>query len=94
VREGKVNSENFYEIAKQFQITYESPSGKEVLEDLQRSFMFRTSHFRGDSHETAFREGQRDVILRILKMLEVAKNPDKYLVEEGKAGNSTGPVTR
>jgi len=42
---------------------FESEDGQIILEDLSRRFgVYRTS-FVPDSDETAFREGQRDVLL-------------------------------
>ena len=42
---------------------FESEDGQIILEDLSRRFgVYRTS-FVPDSNETAFREGQRDVLL-------------------------------
>ena len=47
-----------------------SGAGKVVFDDLQKSFHNRISHVRGDSHETAFKEGQRSAFLRIKYMVE------------------------
>lgn len=49
---------------------FSSESGKRVLSDLMLTFhMGSSSHVGGDSHETAFREGERHVILHIMHKL-------------------------
>src|SRR2546427_12369175 len=50
--------------------------GKEVLEDLRLRFYERLS-FEIDPNITAFYEGQRSVVIRLLKMIDMA-DPDKY----------------
>lgn len=41
----------------------QSSDGEKIIEGLYDEYMERESHVRGDSHETAFREGQRSVVL-------------------------------
>ena len=48
-----------------------SEAGKEVLDDLMKSNYFFTSTQTGDSHESAFNEGRRSVILAILVTVTV-----------------------
>ena len=48
-----------------------SEAGKEVLDDLMKSNYFFTSTQTGDSHETAFNEGRRSVILAILNYVSL-----------------------
>ena len=50
--------------------TFGSESGEKVLEDLKKRCSFNTTTFvQGDSHDTAFRERQRAVVLFINNML-------------------------
>lgn len=42
-----------------------NPAGQKILEEMSVLFEHRSSHVQGDSHETAFREGQRSVMLFI-----------------------------
>ena len=57
---------------------FNSPEGKEVLEDLKkRCSFYSTSHIKGDSHESAFLEGTRSVILFINNMLNKKPMEDK-----------------
>jgi hypothetical protein len=46
--------------------------GETVLADLQSAY-YRRSSFSKDPYETAYREGQRSVIIRILNLLEEDK---------------------
>lgn len=49
---------------------FKSPEGERVMKDLWRQFHgMAVTYFRGDSHETAFREGQRNVILFLMNEL-------------------------
>lgn len=51
--------------------------GQRVLADLMSQFhMGRSSHASGDACETAFREGERHVVLHILHMLSKRSDPD------------------
>lgn len=44
-----------------------NPAGQKILEEMSIIFEHRLSHVPGDSHETAFREGQRSVMLFIYR---------------------------
>jgi len=59
---------------KQLVISYKqvfnSDNGKKVLDDLEKRCSYHTTtHVKGDSHESAFLEGTRSVILFIKNML-------------------------
>ena len=43
-------------------------SGGKVLDDLRKAYQLRESYTKGDPYETARREGERAVYLRILNM--------------------------
>ena len=52
-----------------YETTFSTEAGQRVLADLMANFhMGRSSHADGDSHETAFRAGERHVFLHILNM--------------------------
>ena len=51
--------------------TFGSDSGLRVLDDLELSFG-GSCYTKGDSHDTAYREGQRDVLVRIKQMISYA----------------------
>jgi hypothetical protein len=53
------------ELKATYKSVFQSDDGKQVLEDMEKRFgLWRTSYVP-DSDETAFREGQRDVVLFI-----------------------------
>ena len=58
-------------MTKAYYNTFSSGDGAVVLEDLNRSFMDRCSHdeTEPDSHQTAFREGQRSVVIVIKALM-------------------------
>ena len=53
-----------------YETVFSTKVGGRVLADLMATFhMGRSSHMSGDACETAFREGERHVVLHILDML-------------------------
>jgi len=60
------------DIKKIYLSTFASMEGETVLADLQSAYYHRSS-FSKDPYETAYREGQRSVIIRILNLLEEDK---------------------
>ena len=43
--------------------------GETVLKGLTEAYVLRTSHVPGDPYETAFREGQREVVTYLLSLV-------------------------
>jgi len=61
------------ELKENYKITFGSDEGKQILTDLEkRCHFYATTNIKGDSHESAYMEGQRSVILFIKSML---RNP-------------------
>jgi len=54
-----------------YQRLFDSIDGKKVLRDLMKGCHFFDTTFTGDATETAYREGERSVVLRILKILNL-----------------------
>ena len=58
-----------------YEAVFKSPAGAAVLRHMSRKFNLSTPTFtNGDSHLTAFREGQRSVVLTILKFINQDSN--------------------
>ena len=54
-----------------YKIVFDSDEGKKVLSDLEkRCHFWSTTNVKGDSHESAYMEGQRSVLLFIKSMLQ------------------------
>jgi len=54
-----------------YKIVFESDAGKKVVSDLEkRCHFWSTTNVKGDSHESAYMEGQRSVLLFIKSMLQ------------------------
>lgn len=67
---------------KDYESVFKSPAGVNVLNHLSRKFNLSTPTFtQGDTHMTAFREGQRHVVLTILKFIN---KDSKQLLEQAK----------
>ena len=58
-------------IQEAYKQIFNSDDGKVVLSDLQkRCHFWSTTNVKGDSHESAYMEGQRSVLLFIKSMLQ------------------------
>lgn len=59
------------QLAIDYKTTFGTENGKRVLFDLMGAcHMTSTSHVAGNPTETAYREGERNIMLRILSILE------------------------
>ena len=57
-----------------YQYIFNTDEGKEVLSDLEKRCHYHsTTNVKGDSHESAYMEGQRSVLLFIKSMLRKDK---------------------
>jgi|TARA_R100001082_G_scaffold31901_1_gene16381 acyl-CoA-binding protein len=65
-----MNSKDLEQLNIAYKQVFESDNGKKVLEDLEKRCSYHTTtHIKGDSHESAFLEGTRSVVLFIKNML-------------------------
>jgi hypothetical protein len=62
-------SEEKLKIIAAYHQTFGCASGGIVLDDMKRAYSNRSSFCPDDPYGTAFREGQRDVYLKIIKLL-------------------------
>ena len=53
-----------------YKFILESNDGEVIMEDLELRFHIRSPVFSGDPYETAYRDGQRSVILFMQNMLK------------------------
>ena len=61
-------------LQKNYQYIFNTDEGKEVLADLEKRCHYHsTTNVKGDSHESAYMEGQRSVLLFIKSMLRKDK---------------------
>ena len=64
------SSKKLIELIKSYKIVFKSDEGKKVIEDLEkRCHEFVTTHDKTNSHETAFLEGQRSVLIFMKSMI-------------------------
>jgi hypothetical protein len=58
-------------LKKNYKFIFNTEEGKRVLSDLEkRCHYYATTNVKGDSHESAYMEGQRSVLLFIKSMLQ------------------------
>ena len=58
-------------LRKNYEYIFNTDEGKEVLVDLEKRCHYHsTTNVKGDSHESAYMEGQRSVLLFINSMLQ------------------------
>ena len=59
------------DLKKNYQYIFNTDEGKAVMSDLEkRCHFFTTTNIKGDSHESAYMEGQRSILLFIKAMLQ------------------------
>ena len=64
------NNKEILKLIKNYKICFSSEEGKKVLSDLEkRCHEFVTTHDKSNSHESAFLEGQRSVLIFIKNMI-------------------------
>tara|TARA_R100000742_G_C4278564_1_gene101569 strand:- start:238 stop:489 length:252 start_codon:yes stop_codon:yes gene_type:complete len=70
----KINEITTEQLKGNYQRLFKTDDGEMVLEHLKTCFGFyQTTYAKGDSHDTAFFEGQRSVVLNVLRMMEPQK---------------------
>lgn len=58
------------QLQQDYKIVFGSDEGKRVLEDLKkRCHFYNTTHVKGDSHNSAFFEGQRSIAVFLENIL-------------------------
>ena len=64
------NNKELLKLIKNYKICFSSEEGKKVILDLEkRCHEFVTTHDKSNSHESAFLEGQRSVLIFIKNMI-------------------------
>ena len=70
------------EMKENYRLVFTSDEGQIVFNDLQvRCHVFQSTHSE-NTHETAFREGQRSVVLFLMNMLSNKPAPQQETTEE------------
>ena len=65
-----MNEKDLKQLVIDYKQVFTSESGEKVLEDLKKRCSYHTTtHIKGDSHESAYLEGARSVVLFIKNML-------------------------
>lgn len=79
----KEKKEKFLVKQQDYKRTFSSEHGKRVLYDLMNDhYAIRSTYERGDALELAYREGQRQVVLRILTILKFEPEKIKQTIVE------------
>ena len=61
---------NIQELKEKYKFVFNTDEGKAILNDLEKRCHYHsTTNVKGDSHESAYMEGQRSVLLFIKSML-------------------------
>jgi len=80
--QAKDKEQNFQKYVEQIKSNYKyifnTDEGKQVMSDLEkRCHHHTTTNVKGDSHESAYMEGQRSILLFIKAMLQNENEKDK-----------------
>lgn len=71
-----------------YKTVFGSAQGKRVLYDMMKAaHMLETSFVKKDSHEMAFREGERNNVIRILAILKMDPEKLRQMIQEGEEEN-------
>lgn len=63
---------------RDYEQIFESEAGKRILADMVRyAHILHPTYVKGDSHQTAFREGERNMVLRILSI--IGQKPEQFI---------------
>lgn len=62
---------------------FNNEAGRAVLLDMIKAFHDRSSFVPSNPYETAFREGQRDVVLRICRLARLRFDPIMQEIKDG-----------
>ncbi len=65
-----------------YKSTFSSKSGEKVLWDLMREHHMISPTMDVNTHDTAFREGQRNVVLRILQLMKTDTKKLLKIIEQ------------
>ena len=60
-----------------YKVLFSSNDGKIVLDELAKRFHMATPVFSADPYETAFRDGQRSVVLFLNQQMQDRKAPEQ-----------------
>ena len=64
------NNKEILKLIKNYKICFSTNEGKRIISDLEkRCHEFVTTHDKSNSHESAFLEGQRSVLIFIKNMI-------------------------
>ena len=64
------SNKKFKELIKQYKTVFGSNDGKMVMNDLEKRCFYNVTTFsKGDTNETSFYEGQRNVLLFVKSMI-------------------------
>jgi hypothetical protein len=59
------------ELKQMYRRVFDTEDGQKVIDDLKARFWFHAPvHAPGDTHETAYRDGQRSIVLSLIAMLQ------------------------
>lgn len=73
---------NHKEMKQVYKLVFDTEDGAKVLEDLEYRFHINGSTFSDSANETAYREGQRTVVLFLQHMLRDETKIEEYLNDE------------
>lgn len=76
-RSKQLDNPDFKRVKLYFE-TFSTESGIATMKDLRKRYYDRLSYVPGDTHEMAFREGQKSIIFDILSDLKLSQHPELF----------------
>lgn len=72
---------------KTYQTLFSTHSGKEVLSDLMKAYYITSTTHSSDPLEMAYKEGQRSVVLSLIRLLKMDTNAMMKMIDEMEKDN-------
>jgi hypothetical protein len=84
IRQAKQSLEEAISRQEDFRATFETPQGRRCLKHLMKiSGVFSTTHVPGDPYASAFNEGQRAIIMKMVRFMNRDTTSIIQQIEEG-----------
>lgn len=69
------------EVIRAYKNVFNNPDGKLVLADMMKAHGMMSSSYKKDVNEAIFKEGERNVVLRLMSILKIDENKLKERIE-------------
>lgn len=76
------NNDKYLETIKLYKSVFDSENGKKVLWDLMKVSGYTTTNFDENPYKTAYNEGARSMVTRVINLVEMDASKIKTMLDE------------